>query len=100
MLDGLHHPSSIPGALTMSLGQNLLIPVAFALIAIPVARVAGQSDGSPQTYAAAGRSGTSSERTAPFANAGTRYRSLRIDGVRVFYREAGPVDAPVIVLLH
>lgn len=28
------------------------------------------------------------------------YRSADIDGVKVFYREAGPVGAPVIVLLH
>src|SRR5688500_15225236 len=28
------------------------------------------------------------------------YRSVDIDGVKVFYREAGPADAPVIVLLH
>jgi pimeloyl-ACP methyl ester carboxylesterase len=28
------------------------------------------------------------------------YRTVNIDGVDVFYREAGPVDAPSIVLLH
>ncbi len=28
------------------------------------------------------------------------YRSKTITGVEVFYREAGPVDAPVLVLLH
>jgi pimeloyl-ACP methyl ester carboxylesterase len=30
----------------------------------------------------------------------TRYCSVDIDGVDVFYREAGPKDAPVILLLH
>src|SRR3954452_13745722 len=30
----------------------------------------------------------------------THYRYATIDGQRLFYREAGPVDAPVIVLLH
>lgn len=30
----------------------------------------------------------------------TRYRSMEIDGVDVFYREAGPANAPVVVLLH
>jgi pimeloyl-ACP methyl ester carboxylesterase len=30
----------------------------------------------------------------------THYRSVKIDGVDVFYREAGRPDAPVIVLLH
>lgn len=29
-----------------------------------------------------------------------RYRSQRVGGVTVFYREAGPADAPVILLLH
>jgi len=29
-----------------------------------------------------------------------RYHSTTIDGVNVFYREAGPADAPAIVLLH
>lgn len=28
------------------------------------------------------------------------YRSTKIDGVNVFYREAGPADGPVVVLLH
>ncbi len=34
------------------------------------------------------------------AKAVTHHRVARIDGVDIFYREAGPVDAPVIVLLH
>jgi hypothetical protein len=29
-----------------------------------------------------------------------RYRSKTIEGVEVFYREAGPADAPVLLLLH
>jgi pimeloyl-ACP methyl ester carboxylesterase len=29
-----------------------------------------------------------------------RYRTEKIDGVNVFYREAGPADAPVLLLLH
>jgi pimeloyl-ACP methyl ester carboxylesterase len=29
-----------------------------------------------------------------------RHRTLEIDGVEIFYREAGPADAPVVVLLH
>jgi pimeloyl-ACP methyl ester carboxylesterase len=28
------------------------------------------------------------------------YRSAQIEGVRIFYREAGPADAPVVLLLH
>ena len=30
----------------------------------------------------------------------THYRTATVDGVGVFYREAGPSDAPVVVLLH
>ena len=30
----------------------------------------------------------------------TQHHSVNIDGVDVFYREAGPVDAPTILLLH
>jgi pimeloyl-ACP methyl ester carboxylesterase len=46
---------------------------------------------------------------APMAHAETavavqtpqvRYKTVAIDGVDVFYREAGPPDAPVLVLLH
>ncbi|MDO6414256.1 alpha/beta fold hydrolase [Sphingomonas sp. BIUV-7] len=28
------------------------------------------------------------------------YKSTTIDGLKIFYREAGPVDAPVLLLLH
>ena len=30
----------------------------------------------------------------------THYRTATIDGVELFYREAGPADGPVVVLLH
>jgi pimeloyl-ACP methyl ester carboxylesterase len=30
----------------------------------------------------------------------TFYRTIQIDGVSIFYREAGPKDAPTILLLH
>jgi pimeloyl-ACP methyl ester carboxylesterase len=29
-----------------------------------------------------------------------RHRTIAVDGVEVFYREAGPTDAPVVMLLH
>ena len=34
------------------------------------------------------------------APATIHYRYMKIDGVNVFYREAGPADGPVVVLLH
>jgi hypothetical protein len=30
----------------------------------------------------------------------TVYRTVKIDGLSIFYREAGPKDAPTILLLH
>jgi dipeptidyl aminopeptidase/acylaminoacyl peptidase len=30
----------------------------------------------------------------------TFYRSIQIDGLSIFYREAGPKDAPTLLLLH
>lgn len=36
----------------------------------------------------------------PATHATTTYRYANVDGVRVFYREAGPKDAPTLVLLH
>src|ERR1700685_2767061 len=30
----------------------------------------------------------------------THHRTIKIDGVSIFYREAGPSDAPVVLLLH
>lgn len=30
----------------------------------------------------------------------THHRTTRIDGVNIFYREAGPAEAPVVLLLH
>src|SRR5215468_173347 len=30
----------------------------------------------------------------------THYRTKRVDGIKIFYREAGPRGAPVVLLLH
>jgi pimeloyl-ACP methyl ester carboxylesterase len=37
---------------------------------------------------------------APAESKTVHYRTVTVDGVRIFYREAGPADAPVVVLLH
>ena len=34
------------------------------------------------------------------ASIATYYRTKTIDGVKIFYREAGPGNAPVVLLLH
>jgi pimeloyl-ACP methyl ester carboxylesterase len=41
----------------------------------------------------------------PASSAGARsvavsYRNATVDGLNIFYREAGPADAPIVVLLH
>ncbi len=38
--------------------------------------------------------------TLPSTSATTTYHRAEVDGVGIFYREAGPKDAPTIVLLH
>jgi pimeloyl-ACP methyl ester carboxylesterase len=45
---------------------------------------------------------TADSRDVPVCGAGfpVKYRTIPIDGIRMFYREAGPRDAPTIVLLH
>jgi pimeloyl-ACP methyl ester carboxylesterase len=42
----------------------------------------------------------SSAATTTVAAATVRYRSRQVDGVKIFYREAGPADGPVVLLLH
>ncbi len=37
---------------------------------------------------------------AQAATPATHYRTVQIDGLDIFYREAGPADAPTILLLH
>ena len=36
----------------------------------------------------------------PSTSATTTYHRVQVEGISVFYREAGPTDAPTIVLLH
>lgn len=38
--------------------------------------------------------------TSPITLNVTRHRTVEIDGLEIFYREAGPADGPVVVLLH
>ena len=42
--------------------------------------------------------GARADMTAPVPT--VHYRTAKIDGIDIFYREAGPADAPVVVLLH
>jgi pimeloyl-ACP methyl ester carboxylesterase len=43
---------------------------------------------------------TTAESRGEDASATVYYRTTTVDGLKIFYREAGPADAPVILLLH
>lgn len=49
---------------------------------------------------AAGQASAAQAPTLPSSSASITYHRASVDGVGVFYREAGPKDAPTIVLLH
>ena len=51
------------------------------------------------TMLAAAMAGTSATADRPMKYP-TYYRTVAIDGVSIFYREAGPKDAPTLLLLH
>jgi len=59
----------------------------FALSSTPVA-----------VHATTSKAPTRSATHSP--SAVTHYRTVSVDGINLFYREAGPADAPVVVLLH
>jgi pimeloyl-ACP methyl ester carboxylesterase len=44
--------------------------------------------------------GVAAQATDHTIPAPTFYRAVEVDGLNIFYREAGPKDAPVILLLH
>lgn len=43
---------------------------------------------------------STNDRKSDMSAASTRYRTVQVDGLSIFYREAGPKDAPTILLLH
>src|SRR5690349_16563979 len=43
---------------------------------------------------------TDTSRDLPYRVPEVSYRTVDVDGIQIFYREAGPREAPVIVLLH
>src|SRR5215471_6035 len=40
------------------------------------------------------------QKDVPMQAQATFYRNVKVDGLNIFYREAGPKDAPTILLLH
>lgn len=50
--------------------------------------------------AAAKHSATTIPTPTPATSHPTRHRTATVDGLEIFYREAGPADAPTLLLLH
>lgn len=44
--------------------------------------------------------GIARAQSVPSTSATTTYHTVAVDGLNIFYREAGPKDAPTILLLH
>jgi pimeloyl-ACP methyl ester carboxylesterase len=58
---------------------------------------------SPAALASPGKPAPEPQQTAAGTQSAERivhYRTVKIDGVNIFYREAGRADAPVVLLLH
>ncbi|MBB4510591.1 alpha/beta fold hydrolase [Rhizobium johnstonii] len=66
-----------------------LLAIALLLATVSAASLVRTADAASQIPA---------DMHAPVAT--VHYRSTKIQGLKVFYREAGPVDAPVVLLLH
>ena len=47
-----------------------------------------------------GSSAQSAQTPPGFVTPVTHHRTKDVDGIKIFYREAGPQDAPVVLLLH
>src|ERR1700742_593707 len=43
---------------------------------------------------------TREEHQLPAVETTVRYRTVEVDGIKIFYREAGPQGAPAVLLLH
>jgi pimeloyl-ACP methyl ester carboxylesterase len=67
-------------------GKWLLTPLALALL------TAGPVFGGPHEQSRAS--------ITPTTAVHVQYKTVRVDGLDVFYREAGPSNAPVVLLLH
>lgn len=75
----------------LNAGQNILRPILMFSAAFVIAVIMGYAvpAGADENQSTAGV-------TVPQVS----YRRVKIEGVEVFYREAGPKDAPVLLLLH
>ena len=67
-------------------------------LAISVAAILAMTHGA--TALAEAPKSRASAAAMTVASATVRYRTRQVDGVKMFYREAGPADGPVVLLLH
>lgn len=67
-------------------------------LAISVAAILAMSHGATALADAPKSSPSAAAMTVTSAT--VRYRTRQVDGVKMFYREAGPADGPVVLLLH
>ncbi len=79
------------------MSRNLTIPRLFNLLSTLIIVVAVVTTSS--LPASAQNNATPNPTERPFV-ASITYRTTTIDDVEIFYREAGPQDAPVVLLLH
>jgi pimeloyl-ACP methyl ester carboxylesterase len=85
----MHRPRPFPVAALMLMVILMLAPVLTA----------------QQIPARDGRTSTAATEASPGGDATAaattvHHRTITIDGLRIFYREAGPADAPAVLLLH
>src|SRR5688572_27410362 len=83
-----------PLTLSQETGMNYSIPAALRFTAIAASAAFSLSITGPAT--AESQTRTVAAASIPHIS----YHTVAIDGVPIFYRESGPKDAPVLLLLH
>jgi len=80
-----HGPNDMP----LASRRQLILGAAAAAAILPAAAPVAKADTSAESCSLAARAGLV-----------THYRTAKVDGIEIFYREAGSADAPVVLLLH
>jgi pimeloyl-ACP methyl ester carboxylesterase len=75
-------------------------PATVSRLVIAAVAIAAAAPSAPAIAGPATRQTPPRAATAAGSRPETTYQSVEVDGVRIFYREAGPKDAPHVLLLH